>query len=143
MAERAADCLAKLGLDSTSPPSSATTLNSVTVSCSVSANEDGILITSPQNGLATTNCFNAHHRRSRSLRERTGVDQRLERLPSGPPPSQQKSAPWTVIKGANIEKSRPVRIADFSEHVRMMSADSDFRFSEEYEVIFFNLHKTK
>lgn len=32
-----------------------------------------------------------------------------------------------------IETSRPVRIADFGEHYRLMSADSDFRFSEEFE----------
>ncbi|XP_055337539.1 tyrosine-protein phosphatase 10D-like isoform X2 [Paramacrobiotus metropolitanus] len=31
------------------------------------------------------------------------------------------------------EKSRPVKLREFAEHVRMMSADSDFRFSEEYE----------
>ncbi|CAF4853022.1 unnamed protein product [Pieris macdunnoughi] len=29
--------------------------------------------------------------------------------------------------------SRPVRVADFVEHYRLMSADSDFRFSEEFE----------
>ncbi|XP_068628161.1 tyrosine-protein phosphatase 10D [Battus philenor] len=29
--------------------------------------------------------------------------------------------------------SRPVRIADFIDHYRLMSADSDFRFSEEFE----------
>ncbi|XP_060800520.1 tyrosine-protein phosphatase 10D isoform X3 [Amyelois transitella] len=29
--------------------------------------------------------------------------------------------------------SRPVRVADFVDHYRLMSADSDFRFSEEFE----------
>ena len=29
--------------------------------------------------------------------------------------------------------SRPVKLKDFAEHYRIMSADSDFRFSEEYE----------
>lgn len=29
--------------------------------------------------------------------------------------------------------SRPVRVSDFLEHYRVMSADSDFRFSEEFE----------
>ncbi|KAL0839964.1 hypothetical protein ABMA28_016572 [Loxostege sticticalis] len=29
--------------------------------------------------------------------------------------------------------SRPVRVADFIDHYRLMSADSDFRFSEEFE----------
>ncbi|KAJ8675823.1 hypothetical protein QAD02_011609 [Eretmocerus hayati] len=32
-----------------------------------------------------------------------------------------------------IETSRPVRIENFAEHYRVMSADSDFRFSEEFE----------
>ncbi|XP_018572478.1 tyrosine-protein phosphatase 10D [Anoplophora glabripennis] len=32
-----------------------------------------------------------------------------------------------------IETSRPVRIENFSNHYRIMSADSDFRFSEEFE----------
>uniref|UniRef100_A0A646QCN0 protein-tyrosine-phosphatase n=1 Tax=Hemiscolopendra marginata TaxID=943146 RepID=A0A646QCN0_9MYRI len=32
-----------------------------------------------------------------------------------------------------IETSRPVKLKDFPEHFRLMSADSDFRFSEEYE----------
>uniref|UniRef100_A0A1I7X9F5 Protein-tyrosine-phosphatase n=1 Tax=Heterorhabditis bacteriophora TaxID=37862 RepID=A0A1I7X9F5_HETBA len=90
MAERAADCLAKLGLDGS------------------------------QN----------MPRGCRSLRERTGVDHRLERLPSGP---IHKTPLYTVITGVNTSRNRPVRIADFPEHLRMMSADSEFRFSEEYE----------
>nr|XP_023013330.1 tyrosine-protein phosphatase 10D isoform X2 [Leptinotarsa decemlineata] len=32
-----------------------------------------------------------------------------------------------------IETSRPVRIENFANHYRIMSADSDFRFSEEFE----------
>ena len=32
-----------------------------------------------------------------------------------------------------IETSRPVKLKDFGEHYRIMSADSDFRFSEEFE----------
>ena len=32
-----------------------------------------------------------------------------------------------------IETSKPVKLKDFAEHYRIMSADSDFRFSEEYE----------
>ena len=37
-----------------------------------------------------------------------------------------------------MERSRPVKVAEFGEHWRVMSADSDFKFSEEYEVgIFF------
>ena len=37
-------------------------------------------------------------------------------------------------KKHGAETSRPVKISDFGEHVRVMSADSDFKFSEEYEV---------
>lgn len=32
-----------------------------------------------------------------------------------------------------IETSRPILVKNFAEHYRMMSADSDFRFSEEFE----------
>ncbi|CAK5075185.1 unnamed protein product [Meloidogyne enterolobii] len=94
------------------------------VLCGGTGNQDQLLFGAP------------HHRRSKSLRERTGVDQRLARLPSGPPPGQRHSTLlWTVLKNGNIplERSRPVQISDFIEHVRLMSADSDFRFSEEYE----------
>ncbi|KAK6022348.1 hypothetical protein OSTOST_11960 [Ostertagia ostertagi] len=100
MAERAADCLAKLGLDGSMH------------------NND---IPSQPSHLQPS--F-GHHRRCRSLRERTGVDHRLERLPSGP---INKTPLYTVITGVNTNKSRPVKIADFAEHVRMMAADSDFR----------------
>jgi protein tyrosine phosphatase len=31
------------------------------------------------------------------------------------------------------DSSRPVKLKDFGEHYRQMSADSDFRFSEEFE----------
>ena len=30
--------------------------------------------------------------------------------------------------------SRPVKLTDFADHVAKMKADSDFKFSEEYEV---------
>ena len=43
-------------------------------------------------------------------------------------PPFQISLPDSVI-----ETSRPVKLKDFGEHYRIMSADSDFRFSEEYE----------
>jgi len=32
-----------------------------------------------------------------------------------------------------IETSKPVKLKNFVEHYGIMSADSDFRFSEEYE----------
>lgn len=37
------------------------------------------------------------------------------------------------IPDSIIDMSRPVKLKAFIEHYRMMSADSDFRFSEEYE----------
>lgn len=54
--------------------------------------------------------------RSKSLRERTGVDQRLERLPSGPQPGLRhaSSLPWTVLRaGVQPDRNRPVQISDF------------------------------
>uniref|UniRef100_A0A0N5AJB0 protein-tyrosine-phosphatase n=1 Tax=Syphacia muris TaxID=451379 RepID=A0A0N5AJB0_9BILA len=117
MAERAADCLAKLGLDSQHTTSHSNCASAVTETDSANA--------------ALPAPF-GHHRRLRSLRERTGADQRLERLPSGQQ-LVQKVIPHTVVSGADTTRSRPVRVADFVEHVRIMSADSDFRFSEEYE----------
>lgn len=32
-----------------------------------------------------------------------------------------------------LSSSRPIRVENFADHYRMMSADSDFRFSEEFE----------
>ncbi|KAG5683461.1 hypothetical protein PVAND_012739 [Polypedilum vanderplanki] len=37
------------------------------------------------------------------------------------------------LPDSTMETSRPVLIKNFAEHYRMMSADSDFRFSEEFE----------
>ncbi|EFO24598.2 hypothetical protein LOAG_03887, partial [Loa loa] len=133
MAERAAQCLAKLGLDTvTTAATSATNILHPQISQpqnTIITTDSTAIVSATPNDLVTTS---GHHRRSRSLRERTGVDQRLERLPSGPV-TVQKFTPHTVIPGSNIEKSRPVLIHNFAEHVRLMSADSDFRFSEEYE----------
>ncbi|KAH7939926.1 hypothetical protein HPB52_019495 [Rhipicephalus sanguineus] len=38
-------------------------------------------------------------------------------------------------KDHDIVTSRPVKLKDFLEHYRIMSADSDFRFSEEFELL--------
>lgn len=75
------------------------------------------------------------NRRQRSLRERTGIDGRLDKLHH----NHNHHLPLipTIVPNTNTEISRPVRKCDFAEHVRLMSADSDFRFSEEYEVSFF------
>lgn len=50
------------------------------------------------------------------------------RLPGDMRHSDNISLPDSVI-----ETSKPVKLKDFAEHYRIMSADSDFRFSEEYE----------
>ncbi|PIC45517.1 hypothetical protein B9Z55_005509 [Caenorhabditis nigoni] len=128
MAERAADCLAKLGLDATTPPPSSTTTSSNSpTSTSTTMTDCG---SNPHLGAPNANA--GGHRRTRSLRERTGVEHRLERLSSGP---IHRTPLYTVVSGANTNKSRPVRLEDFAEHVRLMSADSDFRFSEEYDMM--------
>ncbi|XP_023030933.1 tyrosine-protein phosphatase 10D isoform X1 [Drosophila willistoni] len=38
-----------------------------------------------------------------------------------------------ILPDGHITPNRPVHIKDFAEHYRIMSADSDFRFSEEFE----------
>ncbi|XP_071056638.1 tyrosine-protein phosphatase 10D isoform X2 [Onthophagus taurus] len=43
-------------------------------------------------------------------------------------PNDSMSLPDSII-----ETNRPIRIENFSNHYRVMSADSDFRFSEEFE----------
>ncbi|VDO41185.1 unnamed protein product, partial [Brugia timori] len=132
MAERAAQCLAKLGLNTATTTATSTNILHPQTSQPqniITTTDSTAMVSAKPNDLVTTS---GHHRRSRSLRERTGVDQRLERLPSGPV-TLQKFTPHTVISGSNIDKSRPVLVNNFAEHVRLMSADSDFRFSEEYE----------
>lgn len=37
------------------------------------------------------------------------------------------------LQDSVVETSRPVSVSNFAEHYRLMSADSDFRFSEEFE----------
>ncbi|GMS85421.1 hypothetical protein PENTCL1PPCAC_7596 [Pristionchus entomophagus] len=68
-------------------------------------------------------------RRTGSLRERTGVDHTLDNLPS----MVGRPLPTTILPGADTKRSRPVPIERFAEHYRLMAADSDFRFAEEYE----------
>ncbi|XP_034944437.1 tyrosine-protein phosphatase 10D isoform X2 [Chelonus insularis] len=48
--------------------------------------------------------------------------------PRGNGPTDNLSLPDSVI-----ETNRPIRVENFAEHYRIMSADSDFRFSEEFE----------
>lgn len=43
-------------------------------------------------------------------------------------PNDSMSLPDSII-----ETSRPIRRENFANHYRIMSADSDFRFSEEFE----------
>jgi len=83
------------------------------------------------------------NRRQRSLRERAKIDGRLDRLvgpganaasSSGGTTGGRLGVAPTVLPLANHDCSRPVRVRDFVEHVRLMAADSDFRFSEEFDV---------
>uniref|UniRef100_A0A8R1HSX7 protein-tyrosine-phosphatase n=1 Tax=Caenorhabditis japonica TaxID=281687 RepID=A0A8R1HSX7_CAEJA len=127
MAERAADCLAKLGFDATTPPCSTTSSSNSPTSTTMTDCSNNPHLGAPGAGAAA-----GGHRRTRSLRERTGVEHRLERLSSGP---IHRTPLYTVVSGANTNKSRPVRLEDFEDHVRLMSADSDFRFSEEYDMM--------
>lgn len=39
------------------------------------------------------------------------------------------------IAESELITSRPIKLKDFAEHYRIMSADSDFRFSEEFELL--------
>lgn len=39
----------------------------------------------------------------------------------------------SVLNLKCVASSRPIRLDQFAEHYRIMSADSDFRFSEEFE----------
>ncbi|KAL1116196.1 hypothetical protein AAG570_005691, partial [Ranatra chinensis] len=52
----------------------------------------------------------------------------LGRKPTESRPKDTLSLPDSII-----ETSRPIRLDSFAEHYRLMSADSDFRFSEEFE----------
>jgi receptor-type tyrosine-protein phosphatase beta len=38
-----------------------------------------------------------------------------------------------VLINDDIKQSKPIKLKDFSEHYRIMSADSNFQFSKEYE----------
>ncbi|XP_062554355.1 tyrosine-protein phosphatase 10D isoform X3 [Armigeres subalbatus] len=47
--------------------------------------------------------------------------------------TEQRANDNMSLPDSTIETSRPVLVKNFAEHYRMMSADSDFRFSEEFE----------
>ncbi|XP_035899329.1 tyrosine-protein phosphatase 10D isoform X4 [Anopheles stephensi] len=47
--------------------------------------------------------------------------------------AEQRTNDNMSLPDSTIETSRPVLVKNFAEHYRMMSADSDFRFSEEFE----------
>ena len=38
-----------------------------------------------------------------------------------------------VLIKDDVQQSKPIKLKDFSEHYRIMSADTNFRFSKEYE----------
>ncbi|XP_044018714.1 tyrosine-protein phosphatase 10D isoform X2 [Aphidius gifuensis] len=47
--------------------------------------------------------------------------------------TEPRAADNLSLPDSVIETSRPIRVENFAEHYRIMSADSDFRFSEEFE----------
>ncbi|XP_052863483.1 tyrosine-protein phosphatase 10D [Anopheles cruzii] len=47
--------------------------------------------------------------------------------------AEQRTNDNMSLPDSTIETSRPVLVKNFAEHYRLMSADSDFRFSEEFE----------
>ncbi|XP_058454962.1 tyrosine-protein phosphatase 10D isoform X2 [Malaya genurostris] len=47
--------------------------------------------------------------------------------------TEQRANDNMSLPDSTMETSRPVLVTNFSEHYRLMSADSDFRFSEEFE----------
>ncbi|XP_038120480.1 tyrosine-protein phosphatase 10D isoform X6 [Culex quinquefasciatus] len=47
--------------------------------------------------------------------------------------TEQRANDNMSLPDSTMETSRPVLVKNFAEHYRMMSADSDFRFSEEFE----------
>ncbi|XP_073996604.1 protein tyrosine phosphatase 10D isoform X2 [Rhodnius prolixus] len=51
----------------------------------------------------------------------------------GRKPAENRTNDTLSLPDSIIETSRPIRLENFAEHYRIMSADSDFRFSEEFE----------
>uniref|UniRef100_A0A8D8Q8Q7 protein-tyrosine-phosphatase n=1 Tax=Cacopsylla melanoneura TaxID=428564 RepID=A0A8D8Q8Q7_9HEMI len=47
--------------------------------------------------------------------------------------TESRNADNMSLQDSIVETSRPIRLENFAEHYRIMSADSDFRFSEEFE----------
>ncbi|KAI2798555.1 hypothetical protein BLOT_010530 [Blomia tropicalis] len=41
----------------------------------------------------------------------------------------------SIMGAAELITSRPIKLSNFADHFRLMSADSDFRFSEEFELL--------
>ncbi|XP_014240929.1 tyrosine-protein phosphatase 10D isoform X2 [Cimex lectularius] len=48
-------------------------------------------------------------------------------------PTENRASDNLSIQDSIMETTRPIRLENFAEHYRIMSADSDFRFSEEFE----------
>ncbi|KAF8364313.1 dep-1 [Pristionchus pacificus] len=127
MTDRAAECLAKLGLEH---PAESEQAHAPTQMAMVHPRSPiGRVMV---DGGAPSSCGNAAPtpRRTGSLRERTGVDHTLDSLPCMP----GRPLLSTILPGADTKRSRPVPLERFAEHVRLMSADTGFRFAEEYEL---------
>ncbi|GMT15485.1 hypothetical protein PFISCL1PPCAC_6782, partial [Pristionchus fissidentatus] len=128
MTERATECLARLGLEHNPENALPIPAQAAMVHPRSPIGRTDLDGGAPSG--ASANGVQRAPRRTGSLRERTGVDHTLDNLPCMP----GRPLPSTIMAGADTNRSRPVPMDRFAEHVRLMSADSDFRFAEEYEL---------
>ncbi|GMR37642.1 hypothetical protein PMAYCL1PPCAC_07837 [Pristionchus mayeri] len=131
MTDRAAECLARLGLEQPADSEPHHT-NSPAQGAMVHPRSPigRVMIDGATASPAATPGAAPTPRRTGSLRERTGVDHTLDNLPCVP----GRPLLSTILPGADTKRSRPVPLDRFAEHVRLMSADTGFRFAEEYEL---------
>lgn len=67
-------------------------------------------------------------------RKRLGPFSRIKKSVKSIPHMNGKDDALSIAESELIT-TRPIKLKDFSEHYRIMSADSDFRFSEEFELL--------
>jgi hypothetical protein len=67
----------------------------------------------------------------------------LKRRPKKPTDVEKKRNSNRVSNAHDMKISRPVRLADFIQHVDRMAKDSNLEFSNEYEVNLMNVYVVK